>query len=159
MSFGDSVRRGFTLVRTFEGRDTRAEFWPYCAVVLGGWTAVSNVLFMVVFVVTSVMSTDRLERPWPFIALTAVGAVVAVTLLAAAVTRRLHDRGHNGSWALVPLALACSGVVIVLILAVTFDDDTGPGLFLVGFANNLVYFATMIVLTVQLALPSVDRRA
>ena len=159
MSFGDSVRRGFTLVRTFEGSDTRAEFWPYCAVVLGTWTVASNVFFMVVFVVTSVMSTDRLERPWPFIALTVVVAVVAVILLAAAVTRRLHDRGHSGSWALVPLALACSGVVIVLILAVTFDDDTGPGLFLVGFANNLVYFATMIVLTVQLALPSVDRRA
>ncbi|GAA2085201.1 hypothetical protein GCM10009821_28360 [Aeromicrobium halocynthiae] len=35
-----------------------------------------------------------------FLARTVVGAVTYAILLAAAVTRRLHDRGHRGRWAL-----------------------------------------------------------
>jgi uncharacterized membrane protein YhaH (DUF805 family) len=159
VSSGGTVRRGLRLARTFSGRDTRGEFWPYCAAVLVVWFVVGNVCFVAVFVTTSLTSADRLEHPWPFIVVAAVLFAVVVALLAAAVARRLHDRGHHAAWALVPVALVCSGLVIFSVLLTTFDDDMGPGLFLAGFANNLLYFATMVVLTVQLALPSTDRRA
>ncbi|MET0448012.1 MAG: DUF805 domain-containing protein [Aeromicrobium sp.] len=156
MSFVDTVRRGLRLIRTFDGRDTRAQFWPYCGAVLGVWFVVGNVLFVAAFIATSLSATPRSQTAWPFIAVTGATFALLVALLASAVTRRLRDRDHSGAWALIPVALVCSGLAIFSVLFATFDDDMGPGLFLAGFANNLLYFATMITLTVQLAMPSAD---
>ena len=80
-----------------------------------------------------------------------VGAVslVVVALLAAAVTRRLHDSGKRGWWGLVPLPFLASGLLLMPQLIANGEPDLG--LFALLFANNLVYIASLIVLVVMLA--------
>jgi uncharacterized membrane protein YhaH (DUF805 family) len=46
----------------------------------------------------------------PFFTVMQVGCALAVVLLAAAVTRRLHDRGRRGWWGLPPLPFLLVGM-------------------------------------------------
>lgn len=89
-----------------------------------------------------------------------VAAVVGVAalLLAAAVVRRLHDVGRSGLWALAPLIFLCSGIggmtwVMPRFMAGEPGADAMGG-FLLLFANNLLYMASLATLIVFLALPS-----
>ncbi len=142
----DPIWRGLRLLRTFEGRDTRAQFWPYCGVVLGGWFVVANVATVAAFIATAGSSRVR-----GVVAVFVVLTIIAVAMLASAVARRLHDRGRRGAWALVPLVLLATGLGL---FAAMTDGGAGPGLFLAGFGVNLLYFAVLATLVVQLVLPS-----
>ena len=164
------VRRGFRNLLVFGGRDTAAQFWPFAAAVLGATFVVGNVLFVVVAGVTGAMasrdtaeSTDVLigtgmPSPLPLVVLTAVVATVAACLLAAAVTRRLHDRGHRGGWAGIPLVLLGTGLVMFAFVVESFErsSDPDPTLFFLTFANNLVYFVVMALLVWQLIRSGTD---
>lgn len=152
-TFGEAVAHGLRHVLDFRGRDSRAWFWPYAGAVLASWIALSNAIIIPVMLIQASASSDPVadvgELQGVFLGVTAIFAVLIVVLLAAATTRRLHDRGRRGAWAAVPVILICSGLVIFAILLGS-DDEPDPALFAAGFVNNLLYFATLIVLIVQL---------
>jgi uncharacterized membrane protein YhaH (DUF805 family) len=164
--FSSSVWRGFRNTLVFGGRDTPAQFWPFAGVVLGATFVIGNVLFVIVAGVTVVMDTDLTDTAGtsnylsgvampsflPLITTTAGIALLAACLLAAAVTRRLHDREHRGGWALIPLALMLAGLVMFAFVANSFERDPNPDptLFLINFANNGVYFVSLALLVWQL---------
>ena len=82
-------------------------------------------------------------------------AVAAVLLLAAAVTRRLHDRGKSGLWGLAPLVLLVSGFAIMSALFRQFGQSSVDlTLFGVGFINNALYLASLVTLIIWLVGPS-----
>lgn len=79
--------------------------------------------------------------------------VVMVLLFAAAVTRRLHDRGMSGWWGLMPVPLLAIALVAMPML---FGDFAGPdvpdlGLFSLIFINNMLYNVVLVILIVFLA--------
>lgn len=149
-----AVRRGLRLVSTFGGRDGRAEFWPYCAAVLVAWMVVGNICFIGAFAATA-GSGDGARVVAAMVVVICSSAVVVI-MLAAAVARRLRDRGHSPWWAVGPLVPLVVGLALFPMVARSVEDDAGPAWFLALFGNNLVYFAMMIALVVQLALPTRD---
>lgn len=85
----------------------------------------------------------------PMAASMGVGISVAVFLLAAATTRRLHDSGRRGYWGLLPLPFLVVGISVFPRLAAG-GDAVSAGLFLALFVNNLVYLGTLVLLVVLL---------
>ena len=79
--------------------------------------------------------------------------VLAAALLAAAVTRRLHDRGRSGHWGLMPIPFIVISLFAMarLFAAFTNDPEVDVRLFLVVFVSNLLYLATLGLLVVLLA--------
>ena len=82
----------------------------------------------------------------------AVGAGLYVLLMAAAVARRLHDIDRTGAWGLLPVGFLTIGVAGFWRI---FTDSVGGarpgGLFALIFANNIVYFCSLVALVVMLA--------
>ena len=77
---------------------------------------------------------------------------IFVLLVAAAVVRRLHDRGRRGIWALPPLLFLAMGMALFPSLMRSFAGPAPDlGLFGLLFANNVAYLATLALLIVQLA--------
>ncbi len=127
------IKRALTKLWDFKGRDRRAQFWPYAGVV-AATTAVLSVVAAVPIILTQIQQSlvfaeanpdkatihrtptsvmveihdttgmppmDPVAGLWPVILL----GVIAGLFLAAAITRRLHDRGLSGRWALIPAGL------------------------------------------------------
>lgn len=95
----------------------------------------------------------------PLLTATMLIGFVVVVLLAAAVTRRLHDRGHSGAWALVPAILLMLSAMLMMRLIGTFSSTAGSdaadaisGFFAV-FATNILYLASLITLVIQCVMP------
>jgi uncharacterized membrane protein YhaH (DUF805 family) len=90
-----------------------------------------------------------------FFAPLGIGVVVAVVLLAAAVTRRLHDRGRRGYWGLMPLPFLAFGLTVFPKMFATMSQgDVSPetlGLFFTLFFNNMLYLASLGLLIFLLA--------
>ena len=81
-----------------------------------------------------------------------VAVAVAVALLAAAVTRRLHDRDESGLWGLMPLPFVAIDVVGFPRALTNYALGVADTWLVAGlFANNLVYLATLGGLLVMLA--------
>ena len=120
------------LVR-FSGRDTRRQFWPYAIFLF----LLSTAAFMVLAIFVAADMFGRIEHyviahpeglpppapgqapqippellpdlsgiAMPMIAM----QILSVLLLAAAVTRRLHDRDRTGLWGLMPLPFMAIGM-------------------------------------------------
>lgn len=85
----------------------------------------------------------------PFIALIAVLCLVAIVLLAAAVTRRLHDRGRSGLWGLLPLPFLAFSMTRMSALFAQFPPE--PAAFLTVLVSNLLYLVALSALCVLLA--------
>jgi uncharacterized membrane protein YhaH (DUF805 family) len=88
----------------------------------------------------------------------AIVTAFAVLLLAAAVARRLHDRGRSGLVGLLPLPFLGIGFAIMpqlfhVAVARTPDLHALGRLFPLLFVNNLVYLASLAYLVVQLVSP------
>jgi uncharacterized membrane protein YhaH (DUF805 family) len=159
-----AVRRGFRKLLAFGGRDTPAQFWPFAGAVLGAMFVVGNGLFVVLASVGAATASRETAEPadvligvgmpsfLPLVVLMAVVAMAAALLLAAAVTRRLHDRDHRGGWAGIPLVLVGTGLVMFAFVTRDFERSSDPDatLFFLAFANNVVYFVTLALLTWQL---------
>lgn len=72
-----------------------------------------------------------------------------VALCAAAIVRRLHDRGKTGAWGLIPLPfIAFASVMMPKSFA---QNPPDMGLFFAIFLNNVLYLVSWAYLTVQLA--------
>jgi uncharacterized membrane protein YhaH (DUF805 family) len=154
-SFVDAVTRGLHNLGDLRGRDTRAQFWPYAGTVVGSGMVIGNLVIIPVAVIGILHGAPRASNAttWILLGVTAVLIVTTIGLLAAAVTRRLRDRGLSGRWAGVPALLSLTAIIIFGLLTRSFDDDPSPALFLLGFANNVLYLVALIVLVIQLVLP------
>jgi uncharacterized membrane protein YhaH (DUF805 family) len=74
---------------------------------------------------------------------------LSIVLYAAAVTRRLHDRGKSGSWGLMPLPFIIYSTIMMPRAFASPDENMA--LFFSIFVSNMVYIVTLIVLIVLLA--------
>lgn len=182
-----AILDGFRRVADFSGRDRRGRFWPYAlTVVVLVYVALALVLVPImagVFfeaanyaaanpdqatVVTgpgyySVEIHEAGAVPMPdfglFFAAVATGAALAVGLLAAAVTRRLHDTGRSGWWGLPPTVFLATGLMLFprLMKYMTkymMQEAEAPPLDLAFllFANNLLYIICLGGLIILLVL-------
>lgn len=84
-----------------------------------------------------------------------VAAVFTVALLAAAVTRRLHDGGRRGWWGLPPVIFLIVGLTLFpRLFQSTLTGEMTPAsmkLFGLIFINNLLYLASLGLLIFLLA--------
>lgn len=171
--FGRSIRHCLGRLLDFGGRDSRDLFWPWAGTVLGigmvAWTIPFAIQLAGLLGKVRQFARDHPDRatvesgpgyysvqiqgPAPelmpdFGALMAPLlpiVIVMVLLLAAAVTRRLHDSNLRGWPALVPVALLANGLVQMQRLFAGMGDGREPdfGSFLLLFGNNLLYLATL----------------
>lgn len=86
----------------------------------------------------------------------AVIVAVFIVLLAAAVVRRLHDRGKSGAWGLLPLPFLAAGFILMPRLFSSAEPDMG--LFGYLFLNNMIYLGLLVFLIIRLAKPG-DRES
>lgn len=177
-----AILDGFRRLADFSGRDRRGRFWPYALVVVAlvyvGLAGVMIPMMAGVFaeaaayaaanpdqatVVTgpgyySVQIHDPNAIALPDFSLffTAVGiaGALAVILLAAAVTRRLHDTGRAGWWGLPPVAFLTTGLLLFprMMDQMMQTEEPSMGLFFLLFANNIVYVICLLGLIILLVL-------
>lgn len=162
--FKDSIRYNLDRLKDFSGRETRAQFWPYAGAVVavaivGWWVLCVLVMLLGMGLLDYARTYEAGNRQMVamldlFLAATAVWFAVIVGLFAAAVARRLHDRGMRGLWGLLPLPFV---VVCFVVMGVFGHGMALPGMFDMGmvfalFANNMIYLVTLAVLIVFLAL-------
>ncbi len=174
-----SIQQHCGALLRFAGREGRAQFWSYVAVVF----VVSAALMMFVMAPMMTQTRSRFEqfaREHPeqaqvergpngtsirvegshpelmpdmkaMLSNTFVLGITVISLLAAAIVRRLHDVDRSGCWALLPIAF---GAVAALTIP-TGMESTGPpaGMVLAGFMNSMIYLGTIGWLIRQLALP------
>ncbi len=179
----NSILRGVCSLHSFSGRDPRAQFWPYAIVVfvtvfvLAGMAMAIAMqgLFAdlqqfavehpeVVTVQRSAtsysMSIDaanpKAPQPDLSIVFTLLGGVVAaaVVLMAAAVSRRLHDCNRPAWLGLAPVIFLISGLVLFPRMMDEMMNSPEPNMSLFGllFLNNILYLVTLGALIVQCAL-------
>jgi uncharacterized membrane protein YhaH (DUF805 family) len=177
-----AIQHNLGRLANFSGRDTRSQFWPWAGCVVGGvalvWfvaagsvmaTAVSK---MTAFAeahpeqatVTSVGGSTSIEIegyhpefvPDFGVLFWILGGIVAVTvvLLAAAVARRLHDRGRSAFWGLAPLPFLAFGLTVMPMMmseVVIGVGEPDMRLFFAIFLNNICYLAVLLTLIIQLS--------
>jgi uncharacterized membrane protein YhaH (DUF805 family) len=87
-----------------------------------------------------------------FLMVVGIVAAVSVILLAAAVTRRLHDSNRRGWWGLLPLPFLATGLICfpTLFGSVLAGHEPDMRLFFLLFANNLIYLICLGVLVMLL---------
>jgi uncharacterized membrane protein YhaH (DUF805 family) len=176
-----AVRYGFGGLTRFSGRDARRQFWPFAIFLFLATTALTYVAMapaMMGMLAGAVELAGRASRdraagipayvpgdaaalPPELIpdfggAFLIIGAVnmIAILLLAAAVTRRLHDRNRTGYWGLIPLPFAIIAQIIApRTMAAMMQVQMGRGSpdFAMLMLNGAAYWATMIFLIVLLA--------
>lgn len=178
--------RGLTGIGRFSGRDRRGRFWPYAATVivsvfvLGGagmaWSMQGIFAQMQSFATAHPeaatvqsspgsysISIDPTHPDAPtmdfsgFFSVLAIVVLIAVVLLAAAVSRRLHDTGKPAYLGLAPVLFLTLGLCLLPVLMSDFDNPAGPnmGLFLALILNNFAYLASLAALVFQLVRKSV----
>lgn len=113
-----SFRNGLGGLNRFSGRDNRLMFWPYGGVVIGLWLVAMSTPMLGLLPARTAAPEGRDAVLWAArsmagdIALAAVVGLLCGSLVAASVTRRLHDRNHSGLWA------APAAVFLVLSFAI-----------------------------------------
>jgi uncharacterized membrane protein YhaH (DUF805 family) len=179
-----SVRYNLARLVVFSGREGLALFWPYAAGVLVLLMVAMQAVILPSILDTMVrMQRFAAQHPdqatvtsgpgsysisirgdhpelmpdfHPFFGAVTVGVVAVIILLAAAVSRRLHDRGRTALWAVLPLPFLTFGLARFGSL---FDGAKSGRpfdlpLFFLLFANNFVYLAMLAVLGWHLIRPS-----
>jgi uncharacterized membrane protein YhaH (DUF805 family) len=185
-----SIQIGFRSIFNFSGRSTRSEFWPYTGVVIfvsmASWAAVFIPEFVSTFARMSKFAAEHPELAtvtqssgqasisikgshpelipdftYLFRCMLVIVLLTAI-LLAAAVTRRLHDINRRGFWGLFPLIFIVGSLLLMGQLFATISDSKEPNiiLFFITFLNNLCYLVSLLFLIILLCLKSnqVDNR-
>lgn len=173
----------FKTLFDFAGREDRASFWPYAAVAFI-ITMVAGMIIFVPMISRSMHAMQEFAAQHPeqatvtsgpgqysisiqghhpeFMPAGSMALFLAVTfglailLYAAAVVRRLHDRGKSGFWGLMPLPFIAFSSVQMPRMFASFGMETQPdmGLFFSIFVSNLLYIITLVFLIEMLAGPS-----
>ena len=173
-----SIRHCVSNITRFSGRDTRSQFWPYVALIIVLDMAASTLVMVPVMGMMIVRSQAYVrEHPDGFPATgsepgsfppglmpdfklfglaSAIIGLACVLALAAAVSRRLHDRGRTAYWGLLPLPFLAFGMVAMGSMFATFPAQPDMRLFGVLMFNNLAYMAALILLIVFLASATMD---
>jgi len=180
MAFITSIQHNLKNLTNFRGRDSRGIFWPYAIVVivavqlatmLFAFESIGDVFEQ--FEAAARANPDavhierspghisaRIDAGHPelvpdmtvFLVPIVVSLFVSIAFLAAAVTRRLHDRGRSGALALVPASLGFTGILIFSNLFNQFATiEPSLPLFFAGAAFNIAYVTSFVLLLVQLA--------
>jgi uncharacterized membrane protein YhaH (DUF805 family) len=175
-----SIRHNLANLLRFSGRESRALFWPYAvAVVVLDFVAMLGLMGPAM--ADSFARMQRFAAAHPgqatvesgpghysisvhghhpelmpdmsFLS-TSIGLIglVNVVLLAAAVTRRLHDRCRRGWWGLLPLPFLGFASVMMPRMFAGFGRGHAPdmALFFAIFFNNLLYLASLLLLVILL---------
>lgn len=171
----------FKRLADFRGREDRASFWPYAALVLGIMT-VGMFAIMIPEMFASMQAMQdfaaahpdqttvtsgpghysvQIEGNHPELApnfgliMGGMGIVTALTvgLYAAAVVRRLHDSGRSGYWALMPVPFLTYSMIQLTRFFGSMRQATTPdlGIFFSIFISNFIYIGTIVALIVMLA--------
>lgn len=177
-----AVWDGFRRLAVFNGRDQRGRFWPYAFVVVV-LLYVGMMLAMVPTMSGFFAEAARhaAEHPDQVTVMSGPGHysvqiqdpegelmpdmsglfwvvrlvfVAAGVLLAAAVTRRLHDTGRPGWWGLPPLIFAAiASILFPMVMEQAMQsEEFAVAPFLLLMANNMFYLASLIGLIVLLCL-------
>ena len=177
------IIRGFRGIARFSGRDTRGQFWPYAGVVFAmvflGFGMVMSVVMNGMFAEMQQFAVEHPEAATiqsspgnysisidgshpeapmpdlgPFFAVMAAMVLTAISLLAAAVSRRLHDSGRRAFWGLLPVPFLLGGLAIFPLMISEFAASDTPnfGLFFLLFFNNIAYMVALVSLIILLAL-------
>ncbi|NMN03093.1 MULTISPECIES: DUF805 domain-containing protein [unclassified Novosphingobium] len=183
MSARISIFDHFKKLFDFAGREDRASFWPYAAVAFI-ITMVAGMFFFVPVMTSSLQAMQQFAAQHPeqatitsgpgqysisiqgnhpeFIPARSIAYFLGVTfglailLYAAAVARRLHDRGKSGFWGLMPQPfIGYSSIQMPKIFA-SLGTGGQPDLtlFFSIFLSNLLYIVTLILLVILLSGPS-----
>jgi uncharacterized membrane protein YhaH (DUF805 family) len=164
----------------FRGREDRASFWPYAAVAFIIIMVVGMFIFVPMMVQSmAAMQQYAAQHPDQATIISgpgqysisvkghhpefdsarsmalymAVSFGLAILLYAAAVVRRLHDRGKSGFWGLMPMPfIIYSSIMMPIVFASAREPNMA--LFFSIFFSNMLYIVTLIVLIVFLASPS-----
>lgn len=82
-----------------------------------------------------------------------VSSVLAVGLLAAAVSRRLHDRNMTALWGLMPVPFLGAAAIGFPLMMMDMATNPVPNLSLFGllFLNNVAYIVALVTLIIILA--------
>jgi uncharacterized membrane protein YhaH (DUF805 family) len=157
------VLHGFKNIANFSGRDPRIKFWPYFGCLYLMSQAISIIAFMPFFLETFKMMGQQSE-PIDIAAfgaimkLSALTSIAFIALLAAAVTRRLHDRNLRGYWALIPVAFLILAFwkmgpfLEVVANPDILQNELNPSDILAFTLLNLVYLISVIALMIILGL-------
>jgi len=177
MRLMSSFRHNVANLTNFSGRETRAQFWPYVGAVFLLFLVLGMGLFASMLAQSfgrfehfaeqhpdsvSVRTgpgrrtisvegnhPELMPEMGPVMIAMPVVCIVVVALLAAAITRRLHDRGKPGLWGALPLPFLIIGIIM---MPSTLDGSwPGPDKTLPMFLNNMLYLAAVARLIVWLA--------
>jgi len=171
----------FRRLLDFKGREDRASFWPYVALVFG-ISAAGLFAIMIPIMATTMSKMQRFAAAHPeqvnvvtgpgqysmtikgnqpelspdfssMIGGMSIVISVTVFLYAAAVTRRLHDRGLRGWWGLMPVPfLAYSFLQMPRFMsAVGLGSQPDMRVFISILISNMLYLIALAGLIVLLA--------
>lgn len=152
-----ALTRSFRMVATFSGRDSRSQFWP-----LPIFLYIAAMFLPQLFIAPIMVDSTR-QNIMPvmhsIMMVTSITMMIMIVLLAAAVTRRLHDTGRRGWWGLMPLPFLAFSMVAFPKLSEPLENETEVpadffGSFGLMFASNLIYIVLLIVLITLLCLKS-----
>jgi len=169
-----NLRRHLTSLHRFSGRETVDQFWAWAGTVLfalmvsfsvagrfalSDWFAgVERIARENPELVTRSVGPghysvrveghhpELVPALLPFITLAAAFGVIVILLLGAALTRRLHDSGRTGFWALLPIPFLLGGLWLMPQLFGSRGAAPDMQLLFLLFVNNVVYLATIALL-------------
>jgi uncharacterized membrane protein YhaH (DUF805 family) len=176
-----SIRYNLANLLRFSGREGRALFWPYALLVIA--LDVVAMFALIVPAIGDVLARmQRFAVAHPdqatidsgpghysitiqgyhpelmpdmsfLLAGVAVLALASIVLLAAAISRRLHDCRRPGWWGLLPLPFVALATLMMPRLFAGFRTGQVPDmrLFMAMFFNNLLYLVSLALLTILLA--------
>jgi uncharacterized membrane protein YhaH (DUF805 family) len=165
-----SIRHGLANLARFSGRDDRATFWPYAGMVAGLLVIGTALVAVPVAMSVSARAATAAQVPLQIggyhpelmsdfgslLGGMSIIVALAIVLLAAAITRRLHDVNRRGFWALLPLPFLMAGFRILPELfngvdAALATDDRKISFYTLIITDNLFYLIAFALLIVFLA--------
>ncbi len=172
----ESVKYNLANLHRFGGRETPEQFWPCALSIFFSSMAIFPIIMLPWFVDTMTrMRRYAAEHPENTTVTSGPGHysisveggppdlfgdmsgitrgvalvfALAAVLLAAAVTRRLHDRGLSGLFGLLPIPFF---TIAMIQLPRLFAEPPDGGTFALLFLNNIAYLGSLFLLAVLLA--------
>lgn len=165
ISFPQAGLHGIRNLQRFSGRDSRSHFWFYAlwlfvvqqvlsavvvaGVVIWGFTSDLDAISSPPPSPADAITTDHLAFIQAIIWSVLATVILVVLLLAASVTRRLHDSDLRGWWGLMPLPFLFFGAG-AMVFIVGSAGQPSMRLFGLMFINNAIYLLALLVLVILL---------
>lgn len=165
----------------FTGRENRASFWPYAALIFS-LSVIGMLAVMIPMMATTMSKMQQIAADHPedvtvtsgpgqysmsvngnhpeltpdfTMMISGVGVVclIAVLLYAAAVVRRLHDRGMTGWWGIMPIPFLLYSFIQMprFFGSAAIGQQPDLAVFFSIFLSNMLYLAALVTLIVLLA--------